>query len=208
MKLYYAPGACSLAAHIVLREAGYEFALERVDLKTKKTESGKDFNLISEKSSVPLLLLDDDQVISEASVIIQYLADQKPETRLAPKLGTFERVRLSEWLNFIATEVHKSFYPFLVGMGVDAKEAYLNKLGRHFTYIAGKLTKKPYLIGEYTIADAYLYTLLTWTGVLKIDLSPWPVFGDYMRHIELRPKVQEARAMEGLSKTAIKSGAS
>ncbi|MDQ3186880.1 MAG: glutathione transferase GstA [Pseudomonadota bacterium] len=203
MKLYYTPGACSLAAHIVLCEAGYEFALERVDLKTKKTEFGKDFNVINEKSAVPLLLLDDDQVVSEASVIIQYLADKKPESGLAPKLGTFERVRLNEWLNFIAAEVHKSFYPFFAGMGADAKDAYLKKLGRHFTYIAGKLKGKPYLTGEYTIADAYLYTLLTWTGSLKIDISAWPVLGDYMRRIESRPKVQEARAAEGLPKTAI-----
>ena len=203
MKLYYTPGACSLAAHIVLREAGYEFTLERVDLKTKKTESGKDFNAINEKSSVPFLLLDEDRTVSEASVIIQYLADEKPESGLAPKPGTFERVRLNEWLNFIAAEVHKSFYPFFAGMGEDAKDAYRKKLGRHFAYIASKLQAKPYLTGKYTIADAYLYTLLTWTTPLKIDISAWPVLIDYMRRIESRPKVQEARAAEGLPKTAI-----
>lgn len=203
MKLYYTPGACSLAAHIVLREAGYEFTLERVDLKTKKTEFGKDFNAISEKSSVPLLLLDEDLTISEVNVIIQYLADQKPDSSLAPKLGTFERVRLNEWLNFIAAEVHKSFYPFFAGMGEEVKDAYLKKLGRHFTYIASKLQVKPYLTGKYTIADAYLYTLLTWTTSLKIDISAWPALIDHMRLIESRPKVQEARAAEGLPKTAL-----
>ena len=204
MKLYYTPGACSLAAHIVLLEAGYAFDLEKVDLKIKKTESGKDFNTISEKSAVPLLLLDNDQTVSEVGVIIQYLADQKPESGLAPKLGSFERVRLNEWLNFIAAEVHKSFYPFFAGMGADAKEGYLKKLGRHFSYIAGKLKEKPYLTGEqYTIADAYLYTLLTWTGPLKLDISAWPALGEYMRRIESRPKVQEARAAEGLPKSAI-----
>jgi glutathione S-transferase len=186
-----------------LREAGYEFTLERVDLKTKKTESGKDFNGINEKSSVPFLLLDEDRTVSEASVIIQYLADQKPESGLAPKPGTFERVRLNEWLNFIAAEVHKSFYPFFADMGEDAKDAYRKKLGRHFAYIASKLQAKPYLTGKYTIADAYLYTLLTWTTSLKIDISAWPVLIDYMRRIESRPKVQEARAAEGLPKTAI-----
>ena len=201
MKLYYTPGACSLAAHIVLCEAGYAFDLEKVDLKTKKTEFGKDFNMISEKSAVPLLLLDNDQTVSEVSVIIQYLADQKPESGLAPQFGTFERVRLNEWLNFIAAEVHKSFYPYFVEMGTEAKEAYRKKLDRHFGYIADKLKGKPYLTGEqFTIADAYLYTLLTWTGFTKIDISAWPVLGEYMRRIEPRPKVQEARMAEGLPK--------
>lgn len=201
IKLYYTPGACSLAAHIVLCEAGYAFDLEKVDLKTKKTESGKNFNMISEKSAVPLLLLDNGQTVSEVSVIIQYLADQKPESGLAPQFGTFERVRLNEWLNFIAVEVHKSFYPYFVEMGTEAKEAYHKKLERHFGYIADKLKGKPYLTGEqFTIADAYLYTLLTWTGFTKIDISAWPVLGEYMPGIESRPKVHEARMAEGLPK--------
>ncbi len=125
MKLYYTLGACSLAAHIVLLEAGYAFDLEKVDLKVKRTESGKDFNKISEKSTVPLLLLNNNQTVSEVSVIIQYLADQKPESGLAPELGSFERVRLNEWLNFIAAEVHKSFYPFFAGMVSTQKTVIL-----------------------------------------------------------------------------------
>lgn len=199
MKLYYAPGACSLAVHIVLCEAGYTFDLEKVDLKTKKTESGQDYNTISEKSTVPLLVLDNGQKISEASVILQYLADQKPESELAPRPGTFERVRLNEWLNFLSAEVHKSFYPFFVDIGDEAREAYRKKLEHNFAYIAGKLEGKPYLMGEqFTIVDAYLYVLLTWARHMNIDISPWPMLGDYMRRIESRPKVQEAREAEGL----------
>ena len=120
---------------------------------------------------MPFLLLDEDLTISETSVIIQYLAENKPESALAPKLGTFERVRLDEWLNFIATEVHKSFYPFFAGMDDNAKNLYLKKLGRHFTYIASKLQTRRFLTGKYTIADVYLYTLLTWTTSVKIDIS-------------------------------------
>ncbi|KIO48512.1 glutathione transferase GstA [Nitrosospira sp. NpAV] len=203
MKLYYAPGACSLAAHIVLREAGYAFDLEKVNLRSKKTETGIDFNTVSEKSAVPLLLLDNGETVSEASVIVQYLADQKPESGLAPPLGTFERVRLNEWLNFIATEIHKSFFPFIVGMATEAKEIYRRKLNRHFAYIAGKLEATPYLTGEqFTIVDAYLYTLLTWTGPMGVDISAWPMLGEYMRRIEARPKVREARTAEGFPEAA------
>lgn len=183
MKLYYAPGACSLAAHIVLREADYAFDLEKVNLRSKKTETGIDFNTVSEKSAVPLLLLDNGETVSEASVIVQYLADQKPESGLAPLLGTFERVRLNEWLNFIATEIHKSFFPFIVGMATEAKEIYRQKLNRHFAYVAGKLKATPYLTGEqFTIVDAYLYTLLTWTGPMGVDISAWPMLGEYAAH--------------------------
>lgn len=176
MKLYYTPGACSLAAHIVLCEAGYAFDLEKVNLKTKKTEAGIDFNTVSEKSAVPLLLLDNGETVSEASVVVQYLADQKPESGLAPKLGTFERVRLNEWLNFIATEIHKGFFPFIVGLGTEAKEVYRKKLSRHFAYIASPM---------------------------GIDTSAWPILGEYMRRIEARPKVREARMAEGLPEATV-----
>ncbi|HEX5034655.1 MAG TPA: glutathione transferase GstA, partial [bacterium] len=196
---YYSPGACSLSPHIVLREAGYDFDLEKVDLKDKKTESGGDFNAVHRKSYVPQLRLDDDQVLSEGAAIVQYLADQKPESGLAPQPGSFERVRLNEWLNFISAEMHKSFGPFFYGLNQETLEFYRKKLARNFKYLSEQLQGKKYLLGDrFTIADAYLFTVLNWTIPLKIDLTEFPVLKEYMARIAARPKVQEAMKAEGL----------
>jgi len=200
MKLYYSPGACSLAAHIVLREANFEFDLESVDLGTKKTASGADFSTINAKGYVPALRLDDGQVLTEDQVILQYLADQKPEAGLAPKFGTMERYRLMEWLAFIATEVHKSFGPLWNPSAPEVtKQNALGLLARRFDYISEKLQGRPWLMGDvYTIADAYLWTVLGWCDYHKIDLSKWSPLTEYVDKVAARPAVHAAMKAEGL----------
>jgi glutathione S-transferase len=201
MKLYYAPGACSLAVHIVLREAGYKFDLERVDVPNKKTESGADYWLVNPKGYVPALQLDDGQVLTEAGVIIQYLADQRPRRNLAPKPRTMERYRLMEWLNFIAAEIHKSLSAFFnPKMTPEWREAQLALVGRRFSYLEKALGSNAHLMGEFNVADAYLYTVLNWTNVHKIDASAWPNVQSYMRRIAERPTVKRAMKVEGLTR--------
>lgn len=203
MKLYYTPSVCSLAPHIVLREAGYEFELEKVNLKTKKTESGEDFSAINDKSSVPFLVLDSGETLTEGVAIVQYLADQKPETNLAPKNGTMERVHLQEWLSYISTEIHKTHWPLFYTdqVGEQASQVYLQKLKKTYDYVSKALQGKQYLMGDrFTVADAYLYTVLNWHKFIKIDMSPWPVLVEYQQRVAARPKVQEALRAEGLLK--------
>jgi glutathione S-transferase len=204
MKLYYSSGACSLSPHIVLREAGLPFDLEQVDLKTKKTKSGKDYNAIAEKSAVPLLELADGEFLSEGVAIVQYIADLAPQAKLAPANGTIERVRLQEWLNYISTEMHKTFGPFFRAdtFGPGAIEFLRGKLTKNFDYLSGKLQDKQYLMGDqFTVADAYLFTVLNWTNWVKIDLSPWPVLVAYQERVAARPAVQAALKEEGLLDT-------
>lgn len=204
MKLYYAPGACSLSPHIVLREAGVPVELARVDLATKKLESGDDFGTVNEKGYVPALVLDNGEVLTEGPAIIQYIADQKPQSGLAPKAGTLERYRLQEWLNFIATEIHKSFSPlFNKAASDDWKQAATANLSKRFDYLSTRLADKSYLLGEkFSVADAYLFTVLNWTGFVGIDLSRWPVLKAYHARVAARPRVQEALQAEGLLKAA------
>jgi glutathione S-transferase len=201
MKLYYYPGACSMAVHIVLREAGYAFEIDRVDLAAKKTASGEDFNQVNAKGYVPALRLDDGQVLTEDAVILQYLADHKPDSGLAPPAGTMERYRLMEWLNFTASEIHKSLGAmFNPKMTPEWRAAQIALFGRRADWLAGQLEGRPYLMGErFTVADAYLYTVLRWCRLHKVDLGPWPVIRDYMARVEARPAVQEAIRAEGLS---------
>ena len=202
MKLYYFPGACSLSPHIVLLEAGLPFTMVKIDAKTKKTESGADYLAVNSKGAVPALQFDDGRVLTEGPAIVQYLADQKPESGLAPRAGTFERYQLMEILNYITSEVHKSFTPlFNPASSAEAKETAVTNLGKKFDWLSGFLGKKPYLMGNtFTAADAYLFTVLNWTGRVKIDLSKWPVLADYKSRIAQRPKVQEAMKAEGLIK--------
>jgi len=202
MKLYYYPGACSLSPHIVLREAGFAFELEKVDLQTKKTETGADYTRINAKGYVPTLKLDDGQFLSEGPAIVQYLADQKPEAGLAPKAGTLERARLQEWLNFISTEIHQQYGPlFNPKTPAETREAQVEKLARRYDYVAKQLDGKPYLLGErFGVADAYLYTVTNWAGFLKVDLPSWPALKPYMARIAERPAVQAALQAEGLAK--------
>jgi glutathione S-transferase len=202
MKLYYSPGACSLAPHIVLREAGFEFDLEKVSLAAKKTASGEDFTQINPKGYVPVLKLDDGHMLTEGPAIDQYLADKKPTSGLAPANGTMERYHLIEWLNFISTELHKQFGPlFKPSTPQETRQTQVDLLGKRFDYVVDQLKNKQYLTGDvFTIADAYLFTVLNWGDVLKLDMSKWPVLQKYVARVAARPQVQAALKAEGLLK--------
>jgi glutathione S-transferase len=202
MKLYYTPGACSLAPHIGLREAGYQFDLEQVDLAAKKTKSGADYTKINGKGYVPALQLDSGEVITEAPVILQYIADQKPESGLAPKAGTMERYRTQEWLNFVTSELHKGFgILFNPALPENARPAVIDRLGQRLDFLAKQLDGKPYLTGDkFTVPDAYLFTVLSWAPHLKISLDRWPTLKTYVERVAGRPQVQAALKAEGLAK--------
>lgn len=202
MKLYYAPGACSLSPHIVLREAELPFELQKVSTKTKKMDDGGDFLQINSKGYVPALQLDNGQVLTEGPAIVQYLADQKPESQLAPKNGSMERYRLQEWLNFITSEIHKQFSPlFYPDTAEPTKQVAREKLAQRFEWLSKQLTGKAYLLGErFSVADAYLFTVLNWCQWTGIDLGRWPVLKEYAAMIAARPKVREALQAEGLLK--------
>lgn len=202
MKLYYFPGACSLSPHIVSLEAGVPLTMVKIDSKTKKTESGADYLQVNSKGAVPALQLDDGRVLTEGPAVVQYLADLKPESGLAPRAGTFERYQLMEILNYITSEIHKSFSPlFNPASSAELKETFAANLGKKFDWLSGFLGKKPFLLGNtFTVADAYLFTVLNWTGHVKIDLGKWPVLADYKSRIAKRPKVIEAMKAEGLIK--------
>ena len=201
MKLYYAPGTCSLSPHIVAREAGLPLTLVRVDNRNKTTESGEDYRAINPKGYVPLLELDNGVRLSEGPAIVQYLADLAPASKLAPANGTVERYQLQEWLNFITSEVHKQFSPlFDATMPDEAKEKFRNRLATRFDWIAGQLKGRDYLTGSFTVADAYLFVVLGWTKFTGPDLARWPVLQDYVARVAARPRVQEALTAEGLLK--------
>ena len=201
MKLYFAPGACSLAPHIVLRETGTNFELEQVDNKEKKTKSGTDFWQINPKGQVPVLELDSGERLTEGPVIVQYIADQKPGSGLAPAPGGMERYRVHEWQNFITSELHKSFGPLFRPTTPDAyKEISKENIGKRFDYIDKQLAGRQYLTGDkFTIADAYLYTVSRWGSRVGIDIAKWPNLKAYVDRVTARPKVQEALKAEGLS---------
>src|SRR5579883_3610951 len=201
MKLYYSPGACSLHPHISLREAGLPFDLVRVDTRAHKTKDGADYYAINAKGYVPTLELDDGTRLTEGAVIDQYIADRKPESRLAPPNGTMERYRLQEWLNFIASELHKSFSPLFNPATPDAyKDISRENLGKRFDWIDKQLAGKAYLTGDkFSVADAYMFTVLRWSPRVGIDTSKWPNIAAYMDRVAARPKVQEALKAEGLA---------
>jgi glutathione S-transferase len=201
MKLYYYPGACSMAAHIVLREAGYDFELDKVDLAAKTTASGEDFNQVNAKGYVPALRLDDGQVLTEDAVILQYLADLKPEAHLAPPAGGLECYRQLEWLNFIATEIHKTLGAlFNPRITPEWKDNQITVFGRRAAWLSRQLADRPYLMGEnFGIADAYLFTVLNWCKLFHIDLDSWPELQEYMVRIAARHSVQAAMKAEGLT---------
>jgi glutathione S-transferase len=200
MKLYFAPGACSLSPHIVLREAGYNFDLEQVNNQEKKTKSGVDYWSINAKGQVPVLELDNGERITEGPVIVQYLADQKPDSNLAPKNGSMERVRVQEWLNFTTSEIHKTFGPLFRPTTPDAfKDVSKENLGKRFDWLDKQLAGKQYLTGDnFTVADAYLFTVLRWSGRVNIELGKWPNLQAYVDRVGARPHVQEAMKAEGL----------
>ncbi len=201
MKLYYSPGACSLSPHIALREAGLAFDLVRVDLATRKTEIGDDFRAVNPNGYVPVLILDDGTVLMEGPAIVQYVADQAPGKHLAPENGTLPRYRLQSLLNFISTELHKSFTPlFNPAASEDWKQAARDVIAERLTYLQGQMAG-PYLLGEqFSVADGYLFTVLGWCKYVNFDLSPWPRLGEYLGRIAARPAVLEALKAEGLVK--------
>jgi glutathione S-transferase len=202
LKLYYSPGACSLSPHIVLLEAALPYTLEKVDLVTKKTAAGVDYLTINSKGSVPALQLDDGKVLTEGPAIVQYLADKKPDSGLAPRAGTFERYQLMEMLNYITSEVHKGYSPlFNPKISADWKASALSNLGKKFDWLSGFLGSKTFLMGTtFTVADAYLFTVLRWSEAVGIDLGKWPALTAYRSRVGQRPAVQQALKAEGLTK--------
>jgi glutathione S-transferase len=198
MKLYYSPGACSLNPHIMLREVGLKFDLEKVDLRSHKTAKGTDYYSINPKGYVPTLQLDDGQFLTENPAIVQYIADQKPETKLAPPHGTLERYRLQEWLGFIGTEIHKAFGPLWnPNLAEPEKKATQDKLKKRFEFVARSLEGKQFLMGDhFTAPDAYMFVMLGWAQHFKIDLSEYPVLKSYQERIAARPAVKAALEAE------------
>jgi glutathione S-transferase len=201
MKLYFAPGACSLSPHIVLEEAGIAAETEQVNNQEKKTKTGKDYWSINPKGQVPALQLDSGEMLTEGPVIVQYLADQKPASGLVPAAGTVERYRVQEWLNFITSELHKSFGPIFRPTTPDAyKTISRENLGKRFDWLDKQLAGKQYLMGDkFTVADAYLFTVLRWSPRVEIDISKWANLKAYVDRVAARPKVQAAMKAEGLT---------
>jgi glutathione S-transferase len=202
MKLYYSPGACSLASHIALCETGLPFEIDRLIKSTKMTEGGEDFMEVNPKGYVPTIRLDDGSILTEGAAVLQYIADQKPDSGLAPKCGTMERYRLQEWLTFISSELHKSFSPFFNKDATeDVKTNARNHLSKRLGYVETQLANEPYLMGDhFTVADAYMFVVVGWSNHVSFDLSPFPKLKEYLTRIATRPAVQAAMKAEGLLK--------
>ena len=202
MKLYYSPGACSLSPHIALQEAGLAYTPVLASTKSHKLQDGTDFYTINPLGYVPVLELDDGTRLREGPAIVQYLADQAPHKNLAPANGTLARYRLQEWLTFIGTELHKSFGPlFTPGTPEDYKPQVRERLLGRLQWVDGELAHKPYLMGEqFTVADAYLFTVSNWCGHVGVDISGLKHLAAYRERIAARPAVQAAMKAEGLLK--------
>jgi glutathione S-transferase len=202
MKLYYSPGACSLSPHIVAHELGLPLTLVKVDTKAKRTETGGDFWQINPKGYVPALELDSGEVLTEGPAIVQYLADQKGNTTLAPANGTLARARLQEMLNYITSEIHKSYSPLFSDATPEAtqteRKTYLHK---RYDFIEKILAKQPWLLGEhFTVADAYLFTVTRWADFVKLDLSAFPNLLAFQKRVAARPAADAVLRAEGLIK--------
>lgn len=200
MKLYFATGACSLAPHIVLKETGLPFEIERVELSTHKTAQGIDFYSINPKGSVPFLVLDNGESLSEGPVICQYLADKAQDTSLMPQAGTMARYRVMEWQNYITSELHKSFSPlFNPEASVETKALFANQLRKKFAWVSSQLANNSYLTGEnFTVADAYLFVVTSWSKYVNLDLSHCLELQAFLQRVAARPAVQAALKAEGL----------
>ncbi|MCU0126648.1 glutathione transferase GstA [Pseudomonas vlassakiae] len=200
MKLFYSPGACSLSPHIVLNELDLPYTVEKVDLKTHTTASGADFYTLNAKGYVPALQLDNGEVLTEGPAIIQYLAEHKPQANLLPPAGTLERARVQEWLNFIGTELHKTLAAlFNPSISPEAKSKTIETFGKRLGFVDKALQGKDYLTGNaFSVADAYLFTIVNWAPMLKIDLSPWPTVVQFQQRVANRPAVQKTLKAEGL----------
>ncbi|MBI5264541.1 MAG: glutathione transferase GstA [Bradyrhizobium sp.] len=204
MKLYYSPGACSLSPHIALLEAGLPYELVKVDLRAKKLENGDDYLQINPKGQVPALRLDSGEMVTEGPVIVQMIADKAADKNLAPARDSAERYKLLEWLNFITSELHKNFGPmFSPVLSDDAKAFFKDRVMAKLKYIDSQLAGRDYLMGkQFTVADGYLFTILTWAERMKFDLSAMPNLLAYKARVAARPKVQEALKKEGLAQAA------
>lgn len=202
MKLYYSPGACSLASHIALYETGLPFEIDRLIKTTKMTVGGENFMQINPKGYVPAIKLDDGNILTECAVVLQYIADQNPASGLAPKAGTMERYRLQEWLTFISSEIHKSFSPmFNKDASEEVKSYARNMLGKRLVHAETQFANKPYLMGDhFTVADAYFFVVMNWSNIVGFDLAPFPRIKEYMARIAAHPAVQAAMKAEGLLK--------
>ena len=202
MKLFYSPGACSLSPHIVLREAGVDVALERVDLKSKTTERGTDFTTINPKGQVPTLQLDSGEILTEGPVIVQYIAELNPAAGLTGAPGSMTRWRVLEWLNHSTSELHKGFSPLFRPNTPDAyKEIARANLAAKFDALEKHMAGRDYLTGDaFTAADAYLFTVMNWGRFTGIDIARWPTLAAYHARVAARPKVQQALAAEGLKR--------
>lgn len=201
MKLYYSPGACSLAPHIVLNELGQPYDLEKVDLRAKKTETGADFTAINAKGQVPTLELAKGEVLTEVATILQYLSDKAKESNLLPAFGTMDRYRAMETLNFVASELHKGIGGlFNPAMPEDGKKAIIARVERSLGWLDKQLATKPYLLGDtYSVADAYAFVVLGWAKHVNVDLSPYAHIVAYLDRVGARPAVQAALKKEGLA---------
>jgi glutathione S-transferase len=201
MKLYYAPGACSLSPHIALRESGLPFEIEQVNLGEKKLKDGGDFLAVNPKGQVPVLQLDDGSYLTEGAVIVQYVGDKAPKSGLIPAAGTMERYRTQEWLNFIASELHKNMGPLLRPTTPEAyRETAVATINRKFGDLEKHLQGKQYMMGDtFSAADAYCFTILRWAPRAKVSFDAYPAVKAYFDRVGARPKVKEALAAEGLS---------
>jgi glutathione S-transferase len=198
MKLYFSQGACSLSPNIVAHEAGLPITLERIDMKAKKTAGGADFMVINPKGYVPALELDDGQLLTEGPAIVQYLADQKPESGLVPKAGTLERYRVQEMLGYINSEIHKAYSPlFTPGTPAETRDAQIAHLKKRYALLDARLAKQPYLFGDtFSVADAYLFTVTRWAAFVKLDLSELTNLHAFQERVAARPAVQAAMKAE------------
>ena len=201
MKLYFTSGACSMASNIALREAGIPFEMSKVDKRTKRVD-GVEFATINPKGYVPALRLDDGQVLTENVAVLQYIADLNPAAKLAPPAGTMERYRLQEWLSFINSEVHKAFTPLFSPEATEEMKTFArNHIGKRLGYLEGAWGDRQYLMGDqFTVADAYLFTVLGWGAFFGVDIGQWPRLKSYFERIRARPHVIEAMTAEGLIK--------
>jgi glutathione S-transferase len=202
MKLYYSPGACSLSPHIALCEAGIKFDLVKAVLKTHTLADGSDYYQVTAKGQVPLLELDDGARLSEGPAILQYIADHAPASGLAPAAGTMERYRVVEWLNFVTSELHKGFSPlFNAAMPPEAKEIFVARLKDKYAFVDARLEGKDYLMGaQFSIADAYLFTVTNWAPNVGVDLTGFKNVEAFSARMKARPAVQDAMKAEGLVK--------
>ena len=200
MKLYYTPGACSLSPHIVLCETGLKYELIKIDLASHTAEDGSDYFSVNPYGYVPALGLDNGELLFEGPAIVQYLADQVADKNLVPAAGTFERARLQQWLNFLSSELHKGVAPlFNPAMPDEAKALFVERFADRLTQLTSALGENDYLLGEqYSVADAYLFTILGWCPYFEFDLAPWPTLQAFLGRVGARPAVQQALKEEGL----------